>query len=452
MGGTPADSPCILQPMVLPFLARVAAAAYYRVRYTGEEVPASGPVLLVANHPNSLLDPVLVQASARRPVRFLAKSTLFPDRKVGWLVRAAGAIPVYRRVDDPTQAARNDEMFRAVHDAIGAGDAIGIFPEGISHSAPALAPLKTGAARIALGAGPRNNAAFPIIPVGLVFRDKVTFRSEALVVVGAPVPWGDLLHRGLDDDEAVRELTTRIDDAIREQTINLEQWHDQPLVECAVAVWEASAEVRPVAAERIARMAITTRLLAAVRATGDPEGASLARDVTTHQRRLERLRLQPHDLSSDVGVGQGMVWAMRRVPLVLPLWAAVAVVGWLLFWVPYRLTGMVVDRVSLEPDARSTWKLMVGTVIYGVWVGILALIAWSTWGWVAGALMLLTLPLIGMAGLLVRERWRGAGADIRRFVTLRSRRRLVESLRSAQRELGARLDRLYQDFSQRGPA
>jgi 1-acyl-sn-glycerol-3-phosphate acyltransferase len=164
-------------------------------------------VLLVANHPNSLLDPVLVQAVAGRPVRFLAKAPLFTDAKVGWLVRGAGAIPVFRAADDPAQMGRNEDTFRAVHAALAGCAAVGIFPEGLSHLEPGLAPLRTGAARIALGVG----RVFPVVPVGLVFRAKDVFRSDALVLVGEPVPWDDLAPRGIADAEAVRDLTARID-------------------------------------------------------------------------------------------------------------------------------------------------------------------------------------------------------------------------------------------------
>src|SRR5215210_5976412 len=106
---------------LLPVLAQISGLAmrvYYRLARAGGLVPERGPVLLVANHPNSLLDPAMVAVAAGRPVRFLAKSTLFSDRLVGWLVRGAGAIPVYRQQDDPTQLSRNEETFRAVHEAI----------------------------------------------------------------------------------------------------------------------------------------------------------------------------------------------------------------------------------------------------------------------------------------------------------------------------------------------
>src|SRR5262245_66374522 len=89
-------------------VARLASHIYYKVRFAGPAVPA-GPVLLVANHPNSLLDPTLVVAAGSRPVRFLAKAPLFGDRKIGWVVKAAGAIPVYRKADDPSQMSKNEE-------------------------------------------------------------------------------------------------------------------------------------------------------------------------------------------------------------------------------------------------------------------------------------------------------------------------------------------------------
>ena len=111
-------------------VANAAARLYYRLTIAGERVPAAGPVLLVANHANSLIDPILVCAAARRPVRFLAKAPLFSDPKTAWMVRAVGAIPVYRRVDDPTLMRRNTDMFRAAYEVLAHGAALGIFPEG----------------------------------------------------------------------------------------------------------------------------------------------------------------------------------------------------------------------------------------------------------------------------------------------------------------------------------
>jgi 1-acyl-sn-glycerol-3-phosphate acyltransferase len=464
-----------LLPLFSP-LARAAAYIYYRVRYTGDPVPRTGPVLLVANHPNSLLDPMLVVAAARRPVRFLAKAPLFEDARIGWLIRAAGAIPIYRRGDDATQMARNRGTFRSAHTALARGDAVGIFPEGVSHNAPSLAPLRTGAARIALGACAFTGTTFPIVPVGLVHREKDVFRSEAHVLTGPPVPWDDLVdgspapalpaperHPASDrptasgdaieadseplDRDAVRVLTDRLENALRQITLNLERWEDRPLVECAVRIWEAGQPMAPDPRDRVARLEVTTRVLSAVRARADMEGLTLAREVNAHRRQLERLGLRPADLGADVSMSRGIRWAVRRAHLLLPLGATMAVAGFALFWPPYRVTGFLVDRLRLERDLRSTWKLLAGIVFHGLWLIVLALLAGLFTSGIRGVVVAVVMPIAGITGLLVRDRWRMAWSDARRFLLLRSRRELVAALRERQRVLGDRLQALLAAYT-----
>jgi len=427
---------------VFSLLARLAARVYYRVRFGGPPVPASGPVLLVANHPNSLLDPTLVVASAGRPVRFLAKAPLFSDMKIGWLMKAAGAIPVYRRSDDPSLMSRNEDAFRAVFEVLSNGAAVGIFPEGISHSESSMAPLKTGAARIALGAASTSRRPISIVPVGLSFRDKDTFRSDVFVVRGSPLVWDDLAARRPDDVDAVRELTSRIDAALRSVTINLGSWEDGPIVECAVRIWEAEKGTPSRDAERLSRMEFTTGVLARVRENGDASALQLAQDVRRHDRRLARLGLRPSDLIADVGPGRGVNWAARRLHLFMPLGIVFAVVGAALFWIPYQLTGMIVTRLRLEEDVRSTWKLLIGIVLYTVWLVALMIVAGTTFGWGAALLTAVGVPAVAMIGLLVRERWQSAWADARTFFLLRSRGSLIAKLRSEQKDLAARLEKL----------
>ena len=194
---------------VLSGLCWLASRIFYRLSVDGPAVPPHGPVLIVANHPNSLADPMIVAGVTGRRVRFLAKAPLFTDRKVGWVVKAAGAIPVYRRQDDPTAMGHNRDVFEAVIGELANGAAIGIFPEGTSHSEPSLAELKTGTARMAMGTYEKTSRTFPIIPVGIVPERKERFRSEMRVVLGEPVAWDDLAERGSEDRDAVRELTAR---------------------------------------------------------------------------------------------------------------------------------------------------------------------------------------------------------------------------------------------------
>jgi 1-acyl-sn-glycerol-3-phosphate acyltransferase len=413
---------------------------YYRLTVSGGRLPPRGPVLLVANHPNSLLDPLLVTAAARRGVRFLAKAPIFSDVRIGWLVRGTGAIPVYRQVDDPSKMRQNEGMFRAVHEALVHGAAVGIFPEGISHGEPSLAPLRTGAARIALGALSTLKP-FPIVPVGLVFRRKNIFRSDAAVIVGEEVDWADLAPRDADDPEAVRELTRRITAALRGVTVNLEQWADRPLADCTVRVWEVEFPSEQGQSARVSRLRTTTTLLARVRQDESGRWDELVNSLAAHCRRLRRLGLHPADLKADVSLARGFRWSARRLVL-LPA-AAVALLGYLEFWPPYRATAWIVDLLDPDDEMRSTYQLLGGALFHALWVGILTIAAFVFAGPNAAAVVLLLVLTTGILGHAIRERWRGAWRDARRFFLLRSRRELVVALRERQQRLAARLEELY---------
>lgn len=439
---------------LLPAFSRVSAFAvrtFYRLRVAGERVPRSGPALLVANHPNSLIDPAAVAAVAGRPVRFLAKAPLFGDPQIGWLIRGAGAIPVYRASDDPTRMGANEDTFRAAHAALAEGDAVGIFPEGLSHSEPGLTPLKTGAARIALGAALRLGSGFPIVPVGLVFRRKERFRSEALAVIGEPVAWSDLEDAGPDDHEGVRELTRRIEDALREVTVNLERWEDAPLVECAEQIHAAEIlreRTRP--AERIDRLREATRALARLRREEHGAWEELARDVSRHARLLRTLGLRPADLHARPRLRAAVGWTLRRLAF-FGVAAPLAALGSVLFYFPYRLTGVLEGRSRPARDVSATFKLLVGGALNLAWVALLAVGAGIAWGWEAAAAVLVGLPLLGLLTLSVRSRWENAVEDARRFLLLRRSGDRLATLRARQRALAERLEALRVELAGSAP-
>jgi hypothetical protein len=150
-------------------------------------------------------------------------------------------------------------------------------------------------------------------------------------------------------------------------------------------------------------------------------------------------------LGASADLGTGIRWAARRYFLAMPLALLLGVLGFVLFLPPYSLTAFVVDRLRLDPDERSTWKLMLGAAIYAAWLLVLTATAGVVWGAPAAAVAVVGAPVVGMAGLLIRERWRGAWSDARKFFLLRSRRDLFAALRKEQRSLAERLKTLYQE-------
>lgn len=438
---------------LLPVLAALSSAAvrvFYRLEVQGPQVPREGPLLLFANHPNSLLDPAMVAAAAHRPVRFLAKSPLFSHGGVGWLVRAAGAIPVYRKIDDAGATARNVEMFKAVRVALAEGAAVGVFPEGITHSEPSMTKLKTGAARIALGFSGSRGRSFPLVPIGIVLRDKGVFRSEVVVVRGDPVSWDDLALRGVDDESAARELTARLDESLRQVTLNLERWEDRPLIQFAEAIWSAECGPSDDPGNSTGRTRRAAEVLADLRRRQAPGRLELAREITAHRRRLATVGLHPADLVGRVDLDAGSRWLARRLYLVLPPAVAIAAVGFAIFWPAYRLTGAIVGAIAPPPEQRSTHKVLIGALVYLVWIVLLGGVVGRIWSIREGLAAVAALPVVGLWGLWIRERWSGAWTDLRRTILLHSRRELFAEWRTDQRHLARRLDQVYDDSRERG--
>src|SRR5438105_1222224 len=125
---------------LLRAIAGVALRWFYRdITIVGlDHVPRHAPALIVVNHPNALIDALIVGWVLPRRVRILAKATLFRNPIGGALLAWLGVLPLRRRsdeaqaVDDPN---RNQPTFDAVIEALRRRNAALIFPEGISHDA-----------------------------------------------------------------------------------------------------------------------------------------------------------------------------------------------------------------------------------------------------------------------------------------------------------------------------
>src|SRR3989475_10960621 len=126
---------------------------YRRIEVVGRErIPESGSVIVAANHHNSLVDAMLIIATVPRAITVLANAPLFRHPLVGPLLRMLGAVPVNRRLEAGDDPRKNEAMFTAAIDALRAGGVVLIFPDGRTQPQPILLPLRTGAARLALGA------------------------------------------------------------------------------------------------------------------------------------------------------------------------------------------------------------------------------------------------------------------------------------------------------------
>jgi 1-acyl-sn-glycerol-3-phosphate acyltransferase len=202
-------------------LAVLLTHAFHRsVDVSGRgRIPAGRPLLIVANHGNGFVDPIVVTSVLRRLPRFLAKAALWKVVVVRPLLSAAGVLPVYRS-DDGDRAGANRSVFAACHRELAVGATVAIFPEGTTGDRAGLDRVRAGAARIALGAV-ATAPDLAIVPIGLAFESRVQTRSRAVVIVGDTLDAAAFASRRLDGDgepdrDDVRTLTASIRRALEE--------------------------------------------------------------------------------------------------------------------------------------------------------------------------------------------------------------------------------------------
>lgn len=422
-------SPQAPSPRVYGFVRRVVAFAlrcFYRIERAGPPLP-EGPLILVGNHPNALVDPGLMIAVSSRPLTLLAKEPIFHIPLLGALVRALGALPVVRAQDDPARMRENTEALGAAARGLGAGRAIALFPEGRSHSEPSLGALKTGAARLALQAG----VPVRIVPVGLTYAEKGRFRSTARVEFGPALE----VTPAEAEPGRVRALTERIATALRGLTLDLAAWEDLPLIEAADALYVLATAAPARDAER---QRLFARGLALLRAEQPERAAALTREVLAFQRRLTLGRAEATDLGIRYRPWTVLRFVVRNLAA-LVLGLPLALVGALVFGLPVLGTRLALRLARTEPDMVATVKLLAAIVLGPVYVAVLAVGAgWWLGPWWGVAFALGALPLALFTRRFLSRRAE-AIRDARLFFVLGNRSARKQRLLAEARSLAARV-------------
>ncbi len=263
-----------------------------------ERVPRAGPVLLCVNHPNNLIDSLIVSAVVERKVHYLATAALFRNALLGKFLKACGAIPVYRRQDDPDKMNKNAGAFEATVATLARGGLVAIYPEGTTHSESRIQRIKTGAARIALDYESRRagglGEVLALIPTGLTFEARKSFGGRVRISFGEPIPITPYLEVYREDGvKAVDGLTTAIQWGMEAQVLHVDRLDRASLVREVEAVYKDDL-IRELQEERglAPRQIDTVRLsrgiadAAAYFETHAPERLEAIREHLVHYRAM----------------------------------------------------------------------------------------------------------------------------------------------------------------------
>lgn len=432
---------------------RVALRWYYRgITTTGlEQVPRGGPVFLAVNHPNALVDALVVGTCVPRQVGFTAKATIFATPLVARFLSRAGVIPLRRVADEARDGSgvgndplRNAASFDAVARALARGAAIVIFPEGKSHDDPRLAPLRTGLARMAMHAAREFGVrGIRIVPVGLLFERKEQPRSRVLVQVGEPLDVDALLAAGVQ----VGTLTDIVRARLQSVTLNFDSAEDadrlQTVGQTMAALLEPARhlnEETPLAST-LSVIRRLDRASTALRARHTPalveRAAAFEQRVRAFRAELDAQRLDVHDLAISADAMAGVRFASREL-LVAVMVAPVGLWGRLTHFVPIQLARALALRNVQSRDEPAMNTLLAGlALVLGAYLVQTAMVAALFGPWWAAA-FLLTLVPSASSDLRYGDRTRRARTRMRAYFTFRRDPAL-------QRQLGAEADALRRE-------
>ena len=345
-----------MQRLIISLIHAITNTFFRRIDVLGEEnIPPDGPVIFAGNHPNALMDGwLLIARCGRWPVHFMANAKLWKYRLLGRMLNASGAVPVYRREEHDGDV-DNSSAFDKLYEVIEAGDCMGIFPEGVSHTESQLSKLKTGTARIALSVAARGKVSVTIIPCGLNYIHRHRFRSQVSIEFGEPIRIDEEWMRKFADDErdTVRQLTEHLANSLMAVTLNAPDWSTLRFIQAARRLYKpATANLSPGEYVELNRRFVEVYLSN----KAEPEMLEFRSEIDDYQSRLDTLGLKDYQLREKVSVSKAFRRLMMR-SISLMLLLPIAIPGVLLHLPVGWIAAFVGERFSYEQDDIATLKV-----------------------------------------------------------------------------------------------
>jgi 1-acyl-sn-glycerol-3-phosphate acyltransferase len=192
--------------------SRLAIKIYCRnILLSNRQLPGSnGPLLLAVNHPNSVLDAVILDTLFDKPVYSLARGDSFKKKWIAAILRALNILPVYREREGKEHLHRNYDTFDECLEIFKKNGIVLIFTEALCENEWHLRPLKKGTARLAASAW-QQGIPIEILPIGLNYSSYHLFSKNVHVNIGNLITQEQLANGLNENGKLLNELTDSIE-------------------------------------------------------------------------------------------------------------------------------------------------------------------------------------------------------------------------------------------------
>lgn len=433
----------------LKFLFFPIVYIFYRRIYVEhrERIPVKGPVILASNHPNTMMDPLLVALFSGRNPHFLGKSTLFKTRIARWFFRTVHVLPVYRKEDAPTEMGKNVHMFEKCYQSLEAGKALVIMPEGISQMDGTLHQIKTGTARIGLGTEARNafKLGVQIIPAGINYEAPTQFFANVHCRYGRPIDlreYQDVYEQ--DEYEAVYQVTNRIRDALEKLTTTVDNSETAEVLKNLSTIYkmELAVDLGFTDEKTGYDFSVTRGMADAINwyYTHHLEDfTKLDNQMSSYLAKIEGVELRDDLLSTARGQrtvakrALGLLGAILGFPIYL--WGLIN--NFLPFKIPIRLALLL----GATKEYMSTYKILLGVVVFSLFYTAQGILVWRlSQSGVWTTLYILSLLPAGRFALYYHDTMQRYRQHIRIFTLFLRRKTLLYDIIQERAELIAALN------------
>lgn len=422
-----------------------------------EFIPARGPLMVLANHPGTFMDPIVIATMLDREVYFLAKGELFKGWFAKWLLPKFNMIPVYRKQDDPAQMSKNEETFKKCFEHLERGGAILMFPEGTSITERKLRPIKTGAARIVLGAEERNNFRLDtqIVTIGLNYVNPHKFNRDLFINIETPIKALDYREDYKQDTfKGAEKLTETIRSQLEKLIIAIDNQQTDDLVQEIESLYKykLSKDLGIPENNKQAEFDLTKSIVEAVGyyRTNHPEQAEQLRSrIKAYLNNLKHLGLQDSDISKNQKSRSFLAGSVNAVFTIL-LGFPVYLYGLINNYLPFEIPGWIANRISKSIEFRGPIAMVAGMFTFLIFYTIQIALVWkfSNLFWLT-LVYAFSLPLTGFFAYWYFHTVSRIRAKWVLMMTFYKKSVLVSGLITEREQIIARLDKVKSEYLNR---
>ena len=412
----------------------IVAAIYHRVEVRQpHDLTASGPELANASHFGGFSDPVLLVYAMDRVPRFIARDVIWKIAPARWVMNWVGAIPVHKPEDKGARTS-NDQMFASTYTALHDGQLVCIFPEGITVDDPQIAAIKTGSARITLGARADGVEGIRLLSAGIHYENKAALRSDVFVNIGWEVDLDSAIDHyvapGASADgsnrQAVKTLTADMEANLRKAAPDFDDWTTARNLTNA-----ASVALRPEDGSNLnVGIAERERLAGMIDDSSDAQAVNDA--METYQADLDALGMDDRAYVGGLNRYSTFLWYVVRTLVVGLLLLPFALIGFVINAIPMAIVWLI-GRAKVADAMMATIKPMGALLAFVVTWGVVLWWVGSNVGIEALAAMAVLLPIYLFALIAWFERVVLLGKAIRGFAKSRSAKDVFDQIAGDRR-------------------